>query len=535
MAIQILRDVSADVVKRGSTRAIYAKQHDVNSRFLNVRIKEDGNDIQVNPNAVVMLNVERPDKLKDSFYGSVNEDGTVKVPLTSWMLELDGTLSCDISAVSTEPEEVKLTTMKFNIYVEEAVVSDGAIVETPEYSVIVDLLNRTSWAAEKAEKAAENATYLKESCEKATQDASKAAQRASELSDDLEGYKEFYQPKAGFIYPLASETVPEGFLLCDGAEHSRYDYPELFAAINTMYNPKDEDGTVIDDGVHFNVPNLQTRVPVGAGDAYELGQTGGEEKHKLTVEEMPGHQHSVWDTWSNLRLGISYGAEIEDLTGPNRGYNLISTSITSNSLTTTLEGNNQPHNNMQPYTVVNYIIATGKDTAVNTRDVILGMQAIPLEVRYGGTGATSAVRAREILGVPSKEYVNAITEPVLLWENSDVDSEQGEQTIVLGDVSAYSDYIVQTENSGQFRSKIDSWIHTGMTNAFVSGSQIYHRLVRLAADGSFYIGNCFQWDSRVGDSVLSNIDMVVCAVYGVLKKERALPAIPTYNGEVEEL
>lgn len=163
MAIQVIREVAADVVKRGSTRAVYAKQYDVNSRFLNVRIQEDGKDIVIGPDLNVILNVERSDKNESMFYGSVNEDGTVRVPLTPWMLELDGTLVCDVSIVSNDPTVAKLTTMSFNIYVEAAVITDETFVETEEYSVIVDLLNKTSAAADvalKAAKAAEEAGFI---------------------------------------------------------------------------------------------------------------------------------------------------------------------------------------------------------------------------------------------------------------------------------------------------------------------------------------------------------------------------------------
>lgn len=183
MAIQIIREISADVVKRGSTRSVYAKQNDTNSRFLNVRIQEDGKDIKVDSTSEVLLNVERPDKQENIFYGTVNEDGSVKVPLTSWMLELEGTLICDVSIVSEDPEVAKLTTMLFNIYVEAAVVTNGSIIDTEDYNVIVDLLKRTDAAATKAEEAAkaaseaaESADELKEKCEQAEKDAQQAMQ-----------------------------------------------------------------------------------------------------------------------------------------------------------------------------------------------------------------------------------------------------------------------------------------------------------------------------------------------------------------------
>lgn len=156
MAIQVIREVSADVVKRGATRAVYAKQRDCNSRFLNVRIQEEGNDIKIDPSLKVVLNVKRPDNAENMFFGTVNADGTVQVLLTTWMLELVGTLECDISIVSEDPDVAKLTTMKFNIYIEEAVVEEENIVYTEEYSLIVELLSKVTQAEREAAAAAEH-------------------------------------------------------------------------------------------------------------------------------------------------------------------------------------------------------------------------------------------------------------------------------------------------------------------------------------------------------------------------------------------
>ena len=158
--------------------------------------------------------------------------------------------------------------------------------------------------------------------------------------------------KAGFIYPLASEEVPHGFLLCDGGEYSRAEYAELFAAIGTTYG--DGDGSTT-----FNVPNLSKRVPVGAGGNYELGVMDGEEKHTLTVDEMPEHTHQVQQRHSNGNTsGMTsiYTSNLDTTNGSSEGYYLN----TASGLYTNAVGGSQPHNNMQPYTVVNYIIATGK-------------------------------------------------------------------------------------------------------------------------------------------------------------------------------
>lgn len=195
------------------------------------------------------------------------------------------------------------------------------------------------------------------------------------------------KPKAGFIYPLASKTVPEGFLLCNGAECLRTEYSELFAAIGTMYGSGDGSTT-------FNVPNLQTRVPVGAGDGYELGDVGGEVEHILTINEMPQHQHTAYEVGTTKdSANTADPAAYTAMRSVDRSNLYGSISYTNSS------GNSQPHNNMQPYIVVNYIIATGKNTGVSVADIITGAQALPLGVEYGGTGATNITDIHKNLGI----------------------------------------------------------------------------------------------------------------------------------------
>lgn len=151
-------------------------------------------------------------------------------------------------------------------------------------------------------------------------------------------------PKAGLIYPLASKIVPAGFLLCDGAEYSRTQYSKLFDAIGTTYGEGNGLTT-------FNVPNLSTRVPVGSGDGYDLGATGGEEKVTLSVEEMPSHNHAIGLT-DNKDRGSLYAQSA-------RSYSNEAT--TGEPYANESSGGGQPHNNMPPYTVVNYIISTGEE------------------------------------------------------------------------------------------------------------------------------------------------------------------------------
>lgn len=213
-------------------------------------------------------------------------------------------------------------------------------------------------------------------------------------ADALKALNDRCKTKAGLIYPLASDVVPKGFLLCNGAAYSREEYPELFAAIGTIYGEGDGQTT-------FNVPNLATRVPVGTGEGYGLGATGGEAEHTLTVAEMPSHAHPVVFDTPNKAVGYRSGTAEADQSVYFAENTLVSGARTG-TLTTKQRGDSQPHNNMPPYMVVNYIIATGKDTAVSVADIVLGAQAIPLGIEYGGTGATDAATARALLGMTPK-------------------------------------------------------------------------------------------------------------------------------------
>ena len=63
---------------------------------------------------------------------------------------------------------------------------------------------------------------------------------------------------SGAVIPFAGSTAPQGYLLCDGREVSRADYPFLFSVIGTTYGEGDGNTT-------FNLPNLQDKFIQGAG------------------------------------------------------------------------------------------------------------------------------------------------------------------------------------------------------------------------------------------------------------------------------
>lgn len=157
---------------------------------------------------------------------------------------------------------------------------------------------------------------------------------------------------SGFILPVGSvlpfagdTTLIDGWLVCDGGEISRTTYADLFKVIGITYGGGDGVST-------FNLPNLQGRIPVGFDEGQAEfstpGKTGGEKVHTLTKAEMPSHNHNE-NQFDKILQRTGTGTT-----------NAIDNSVNEPNIITygTLQsaGGDQSHNNLQPYTVMNYII-----------------------------------------------------------------------------------------------------------------------------------------------------------------------------------
>lgn len=145
----------------------------------------------------------------------------------------------------------------------------------------------------------------------------------------------------GTILEYSGGTAPKGYMICDGSAISRTKYSELFNLIGTTYGNGDGSTT-------FNLPDLQGKIPVGKDendtDFDTLGNTGGEKKHQLTVNEIPAHSHVTEDYFEGS--GGTSGVWAVRCLSNLEGYK----HVVSNT------GGNQPHNNLQPYITLNYII-----------------------------------------------------------------------------------------------------------------------------------------------------------------------------------
>jgi hypothetical protein len=134
---KIIQEIELEVAKPNLFQAIVAKQNDYNSRFLKVAFVNNGEKINIDATLTATINAERPDGASKRFDAVVNDDGTVTAPLTGWMLELQGFVSCDISVITADG---KLTTTDFSINVNEAACCDADISNDEDYDVLKDLI-----------------------------------------------------------------------------------------------------------------------------------------------------------------------------------------------------------------------------------------------------------------------------------------------------------------------------------------------------------------------------------------------------------
>ncbi|HBB98306.1 MAG TPA: phage tail protein [Blastocatellia bacterium] len=155
-------------------------------------------------------------------------------------------------------------------------------------------------------------------------------------------------PFMGEIKFVSFNFAPKGWAMCNGQLLPINQNQALFSILGTVYGG--------DGRVNFALPEFRGRVPVHRGNGITEGQSGGQESHTVTMSEMPAHNHFA--SASNLADANNTNVPSGNIpanssVSPYRSA--ITTTLAPNSVTNF--GGSQPHENRQPYLVINFIIA----------------------------------------------------------------------------------------------------------------------------------------------------------------------------------
>ncbi|MBM3787370.1 MAG: phage tail protein [Acidobacteria bacterium] len=151
----------------------------------------------------------------------------------------------------------------------------------------------------------------------------------------------------GQIILFGGNFAPQGWAFCNGQLLSIAQYSTVFALLGTTYGG---DGLTT-----FALPDLRSRAPVHTANTHPQGEVAGSESVSVLSTQIPIHTHGVKVATSNEapganRPGGNVFAESTQYSAPTAADGTLG------GITSGPTGGNQPHNNMQPYLAVNYII-----------------------------------------------------------------------------------------------------------------------------------------------------------------------------------
>jgi microcystin-dependent protein len=151
----------------------------------------------------------------------------------------------------------------------------------------------------------------------------------------------------GEIRMFGGSFAPVGWNFCDGTLLSIGQYDALFSLLGTTYGG---------DGVTtFAVPDLRGRVPLHTSGSYQIGQMGGNEAVSLTAGQIPSHSHAYFASTNaanqpsptNNVVGVASAGQVFRPAGGVADFAANSIGV---------GGQSAPHDNVQPFQCVNYII-----------------------------------------------------------------------------------------------------------------------------------------------------------------------------------
>lgn len=161
-------------------------------------------------------------------------------------------------------------------------------------------------------------------------------------------------PYIGEIRMFAGNFPPAGWALCNGQLVPISENDTLFNLIGTIYGGDGQET--------FALPNLNGRVPLHSGQGpgisqnYQIGEMAGVEQVTLTTQQMPIHTHPMLASTNTASSAVP----TSNVIGKSTQVDMFINAVPGDPLSSQAiqpAGGSQPHENMQPYLCINYIIS----------------------------------------------------------------------------------------------------------------------------------------------------------------------------------
>ena len=141
--------------------------------------------------------------------------------------------------------------------------------------------------------------------------------------------------------------APKGWALCNGQFLPINQNQALFSLLGTTFGGNGQ--------TTFALPDIRGRIPIHMGSGHTLGEKAGQEFVTITQQTMPQHIHFVNVNSGTGNATIPTGAILAK--APANAYAPPANLAAMAPLSVGNVGGSQPHEDRQPYLVLNYIIA----------------------------------------------------------------------------------------------------------------------------------------------------------------------------------
>ena len=156
------------------------------------------------------------------------------------------------------------------------------------------------------------------------------------------------EPFLAEIKIISWNFAPKGWALCNGQFLPINQNQALFSILGTMYGGNGQ--------TTFALPDFRGRAGIHQGAGFTIGQAGGSEFVTISQSTMPAHTHII--SASNIADGSNVNEPQNNIPAnsavpPYRTQ--ANTTMAPQSVSNV--GGSQPHENRQPFLVLNFIIA----------------------------------------------------------------------------------------------------------------------------------------------------------------------------------